>query len=228
MREAQIEPDDRLIFTAGDTIEDGEKAALQLLNESVSMTAIQAANDLVAIGAANVFLNQGDENSRRTSPSRGFGNVVMSEHFRVPLTTVRQPKLRLGAAALEIMQKLAPGRTPESRRLATEIVVRASTGCRSVQVFPLICQKPIPNHRQWSCPSMASWICTLLNPREIGDLLSAYLDECRQRGILEVRIIHGKGVGNLQRTVHALLSRRRDVVRFSFASAAYGGGAPPW
>ncbi|MGO8698253.1 MAG: Smr/MutS family protein [Limisphaerales bacterium] len=60
-------------------------------------------------------------------------------------------------------------------------------------------------------------------PREIGSLLPAYLDECRQSGILEVRIIHGKGVGNLQRTVHALLSRRPDVVRFSFASAAYGG-----
>lgn len=61
------------------------------------------------------------------------------------------------------------------------------------------------------------------NPREIGSLVPAYLDECRQRGILEIRIIHGKGVGHLQRSVHALLSRRADVARFSFASAAYGG-----
>ena len=60
-------------------------------------------------------------------------------------------------------------------------------------------------------------------PGEIGSLVPAYLDECRQRGFLQVRIIHGKGIGNLQRSVHALLSRRPDVVRFSFASTAYGG-----
>ncbi len=60
-------------------------------------------------------------------------------------------------------------------------------------------------------------------PREIGSLVPDYLDECKSRGILEVRIIHGKGIGNLQRTVHSILSRRQDVVRFGFASAAYGG-----
>jgi DNA-binding LacI/PurR family transcriptional regulator len=126
LREAQIEPDDRLIFSAGATIEEGEKAALQALNESASMSAIQAANDLVAIGAANVLLNQGVKIPHDLSVA-GFGNLAMSEHFRVPLTTVRQPKLRLGVAAMEIMQKLRRGERPESKRLATEIIVRAST-----------------------------------------------------------------------------------------------------
>jgi len=61
------------------------------------------------------------------------------------------------------------------------------------------------------------------NPREIGSLVPAYLDECRQRGILQVRVIHGKGIGHLQRSVHAILSKRKDVVRFAFASASFGG-----
>ncbi len=61
------------------------------------------------------------------------------------------------------------------------------------------------------------------NPREIGRLVPGYLDECRQRGILEVRIIHGKGIGNLQRTVHSILAKRPDVARYGFASAAFGG-----
>jgi dsDNA-specific endonuclease/ATPase MutS2 len=61
------------------------------------------------------------------------------------------------------------------------------------------------------------------NPREIGSLVPGYLDECRQRGILQVRLIHGKGIGQLQRSVHAILSKRTDVVRFSFASASFGG-----
>jgi dsDNA-specific endonuclease/ATPase MutS2 len=60
-------------------------------------------------------------------------------------------------------------------------------------------------------------------PREIGQLVPAYLEECRQRGILEIRIIHGKGIGNLQRCVHSILARLPGVARFGFASAAFGG-----
>ena len=39
------------------------------------------------------------------------------------------------------------------------------------------------------------------SPKEIGDLVPSYLASCQEIGILEVRIIHGKGIGNLQRTV---------------------------
>jgi dsDNA-specific endonuclease/ATPase MutS2 len=63
----------------------------------------------------------------------------------------------------------------------------------------------------------------MFRPAEIGDLVPAYLDQCRRLGILEVRLIHGKGIGNLQRSVHAILAKRPDVARFSFASASYGG-----
>jgi DNA-nicking Smr family endonuclease len=61
------------------------------------------------------------------------------------------------------------------------------------------------------------------NPREIGQLVPAYLEECHKRGILEIRIIHGKGIGNLQRTVHAILAKRADVARFGFAGGNFGG-----
>jgi dsDNA-specific endonuclease/ATPase MutS2 len=60
-------------------------------------------------------------------------------------------------------------------------------------------------------------------PREIGRLVPDYLDECRQRGIFEVRIIHGKGIGNLQRTVHSILGKLPEVARFTFASSNFGG-----
>src|ERR1043166_2622763 len=126
LREAQIEPDDSLIFTAGSTIEEGEKAALQMLNENPKATAIQAVNDLAAIGAATVCLNQGIKIPDELSVV-GFGNFLVSEHFRVPLTTVRQPKLRLGIAAMESMQRLLRGERPEPKRLGAEIIVRKST-----------------------------------------------------------------------------------------------------
>jgi len=127
LREANIEIDDRLIFSAGSTIEEGEKAALQMLNESPGATAVQATNDLVAIGAANVFLGQGLQIPRDLSLV-GFGNVLVSEHFRVPLTTIRQPKFRLGAAAMDLMLRLLRGEAPSSTRLSAEIVIRQSSG----------------------------------------------------------------------------------------------------
>jgi DNA-binding LacI/PurR family transcriptional regulator len=125
LREANIELDDSLIFTAGSSIEDGESAALQMLNESTAMTAVQSASDLSAIGAANVFLKQGLLIPADISIA-GFGNVLTAEHFRVPLTTVRQPKLRLGVAAVEMMQKVLRGERPETRRLPAEIIIRSS------------------------------------------------------------------------------------------------------
>ncbi|MEM9195949.1 MAG: Smr/MutS family protein, partial [Myxococcota bacterium] len=60
-------------------------------------------------------------------------------------------------------------------------------------------------------------------PRDVKSLVPEYLDECRGRGIAEVRIIHGKGKGVLRRTVHAILERRTDVVEFGLAPAQRGG-----
>jgi LacI family transcriptional regulator len=127
LREAHIEIDDKLVFNAGGTIEEGEKAALQMLHESPNATAIQAVNDLVAIGAANLLLSQRVRIPEEMSVV-GFGNVLTSEHFRVPLTTVRQPKLRLGTAAVDSMVRLLKGEQVGTKRLPAEIVVRESSG----------------------------------------------------------------------------------------------------
>jgi LacI family transcriptional regulator len=97
-----------------------------MLNESPGATAVQAVNDLVAIGAASVFLGQGLKIPGDLSLV-GFGNILVTEHFRVPLTTIRQPKLRLGVAAMESMVKLLKGLRPESRRLGAELIIRDST-----------------------------------------------------------------------------------------------------
>lgn len=61
------------------------------------------------------------------------------------------------------------------------------------------------------------------NPREVKDLVPDYLAECQKRGILLVRIIHGKGIGNLRRTVHSLLARNSEVTSFTLDHPEYGG-----
>ena len=60
-------------------------------------------------------------------------------------------------------------------------------------------------------------------PRDVKDLLPDYLQACRERGILEVRIIHGKGTGGLRRTVQAVLGRHPHVVLVRSADEAGGG-----
>ena len=60
-------------------------------------------------------------------------------------------------------------------------------------------------------------------PRDVKDLLPHYLAICRGKGILQVRIIHGKGSGSMRETVHAILKRLPEVVSFSLAGHDAGG-----
>jgi DNA-nicking Smr family endonuclease len=59
-------------------------------------------------------------------------------------------------------------------------------------------------------------------PQEIKALVPAYLQECRRRGILQVRIIHGKGTGTLRRTVAAILERLPYVTAYRLADESAG------
>jgi DNA-nicking Smr family endonuclease len=61
------------------------------------------------------------------------------------------------------------------------------------------------------------------SPRDVKDLVPDYVDECQNRGIFHVRIIHGKGIGNLRRTVHSILSKHPLVLSFTLDHPQYGG-----
>jgi DNA-nicking Smr family endonuclease len=60
------------------------------------------------------------------------------------------------------------------------------------------------------------------HPREVKDLVPDYLEACREQGILQVRIIHGKGIGALRATVEAVLGRLDWVL--DWRQAGEGGG----
>lgn len=62
------------------------------------------------------------------------------------------------------------------------------------------------------------------SPREVKDLVVEYLAACRERGVLDVRIIHGKGTGALRRTVHSVLEKLPEVRSYRLA----GGGGGGW
>ena len=62
-------------------------------------------------------------------------------------------------------------------------------------------------------------------PSDVKDLMPDFLDDAAAKGFAEVRIIHGKGIGNLRRTVHALLERHPRVASYRQADDRSAWGA---
>lgn len=65
-------------------------------------------------------------------------------------------------------------------------------------------------------------------PRDVKDVVLAYLEACQEKGVLDVRIVHGKGAGALRRTVAALLPKLPQVESFRTADEASGGWGATW
>ena len=63
------------------------------------------------------------------------------------------------------------------------------------------------------------------NPKELGGLIPDFIDACLERGIVSIRIIHGKGKGVLRRTVHSLLEKNRHVLSYRLADDSSSWGA---
>ncbi len=61
------------------------------------------------------------------------------------------------------------------------------------------------------------------HPREVKNLIPDYVRLCQEKGIYHIRIIHGKGRGELRRTVQAILKRLPEVLSFKLG-AENGGG----
>jgi dsDNA-specific endonuclease/ATPase MutS2 len=61
------------------------------------------------------------------------------------------------------------------------------------------------------------------SPKDVKDLVPEYIGECLSRGILEIRIVHGKGTGTLKAIVHGLLEKDPRVASFKDAGLGAGG-----
>ncbi len=60
------------------------------------------------------------------------------------------------------------------------------------------------------------------SPKDLKTLIPDYLQECQEKGIMEIKIIHGKGIGNIRRSVHALLERDPLVAEYRQADLHSG------
>ncbi len=60
-------------------------------------------------------------------------------------------------------------------------------------------------------------------PREVKELLPEYIAACREKGIFEIRVIHGKGTGTMRETVYSVLRRLPGIASFRTAGEDAGG-----
>jgi DNA-nicking Smr family endonuclease len=65
----------------------------------------------------------------------------------------------------------------------------------------------------------------MFSPRDAASVVDEYLRVCHEKGLYEVKIIHGKGKGVLRRTVHESLKKHPLVSSFSLDSGPSGWGA---
>jgi DNA-binding LacI/PurR family transcriptional regulator len=119
-----------------DDVADGRNLMLEALRAGV--TAAFCYNDLYAVGALMTCRELGILVPNQVSVV-GFDDVELAQYVTPPLTTVRQPKLRLGQLAMEMLLGLMEDQPVEDQLVPLELVERCSTAAVPpvmVQVAP--------------------------------------------------------------------------------------------
>lgn len=127
-RKLRVEPG-CVVFSKAFTVPEGARCCGELLDRGEDITAIVAANDLLALGCYDAVEERGLCCPGDVSIV-GYNDMPFVNRFNPALTTVRVPHYELGATAAELMlEQLQEGETPPRQLLlAPELVVRESTG----------------------------------------------------------------------------------------------------
>jgi LacI family transcriptional regulator len=130
MAEAGLTPTS-VVTAASFTREAGVETGARLLDAAPDLTAVVAANDLLALGLYDVLAERGRRCPDDVSVV-GHNDMPLVDMVAPPLTTIRIRHHEMGLEAarllLELMRKTSPGVTEVVLR--PELVVRASTAKR--------------------------------------------------------------------------------------------------
>jgi LacI family transcriptional regulator len=107
----------------------GAEAMRTLLKQDRAVTAVVAANDLIALGALAVFAERGLQCPQDVSLV-GYNDMPFLDKLCPPLTSVRIPHYEIGAEAARLLLEQLEGepRQPRTVLLSPTLVVRQSTG----------------------------------------------------------------------------------------------------
>jgi LacI family transcriptional regulator len=119
---------DAIVLYGSQSFQGGFDLAGKLFAHHPGVTAVFAANDVMAFGVMRAAVLHGLRVPQELSVI-GFDNIEFSGIAHPPLTTIHQPKYEIGAAAVEILTRLAHktnGSMPERRVFGVELVERES------------------------------------------------------------------------------------------------------
>lgn len=125
LESAGLRADPALMMPGDYSEESGQAAAEQLVAARASFSAIFAANDQMAFGAALALYRRGQRVPDDVSLV-GFDDVHEARYAIPPLTTVHQPVNEMGRLAAEAMLRLLAGEKPKVQLPAPRLVTRES------------------------------------------------------------------------------------------------------
>ena len=124
---AGIAVDPRMIIDGDGTTESGRAAAELMFVRDVLPTAFFCVNDATALGVI-ISLNARHYDLPRQFSVMGFDDISFSSFVTPSLTTMKQPRHRIGEAAMELLLELLAGEKPHEQQvlLRAELIVRNS------------------------------------------------------------------------------------------------------
>ncbi len=118
-----------IIYSSGYTVEEGLRCGRELLESASDLTAVFAANDMLAVGCYGA-LDELDLRCPGDVSVIGFNDMPFVDRLRPPLSTVRFPHSQVGTEAARLLiERIETGEGSPVKILflAPELVVRGST-----------------------------------------------------------------------------------------------------
>lgn len=123
-----LTPDDRAVEAGDWSPRSGAVAMIALLDRVPDLDAVVVGNDQMALGAMHAAHERGLQIPKDIAVT-GFDDIIESEWFVPPLTSVAQPLQHMGKRAVRTLLSQIKGgaTTPSHTVLETELVIREST-----------------------------------------------------------------------------------------------------
>lgn len=124
---AGIAIDPGLILDGDGTTESGRQAAEHMFVRDVLPSAFLCVNDATALGVI-IALNARGYDLPRQFSVMGFDDISFASFVTPSLTTMKQPRSKIGEAAMDLLLAVVEGREPQQRQvlLRSELILRNS------------------------------------------------------------------------------------------------------
>jgi LacI family transcriptional regulator len=125
LRDVGFDPDPRLVVEGNLQQQSGVLAVEMLLSRGRPFSAIFSANDQMAFGARLALFRRGIRVPEDTSLV-GFDDEGSAAYMVPPLTTARQPSIKMGQVAAQAILDMMNGNSPDLPLFEADLIIRES------------------------------------------------------------------------------------------------------